>query len=284
MIESRILDTATPRDLYLDLMARVLTRTGFEGSGSGGLVNLSKHSYAAYLRDLLFGSLEPAQVALVQASPGDPADRTEGRGWPSADAETMIGLRRLANIRECVETVIAEEVPGDLVETGVWRGGATIYMRAILAAHGVTDRQIWACDSFEGLPPPNEEQFPHDAGDVHYTAEALSVTVDQVKENFRRYGLLDDKVTFLEGWFEDTIPTAPIEQIAVLRLDGDMYSSTIVVLESLYDKVGPGGFVILDDYVDIPACRQATDDFRAKCEITDPIQVIDRGGAFWRKS
>ncbi|MBA3743433.1 TylF/MycF/NovP-related O-methyltransferase [Sporichthya sp.] len=284
MSDSRVLSTATPRDLYLDLMARVLTRTGFEGSGSGGLVNVSKHSYAAYLRDLLFDSLAPAQVALVQALPADPEDRAEGRGWPSADAETMIGLRRLANIRECVEAVITEGTPGDLVETGVWRGGATIYMRAILAAHGVTDRQIWACDSFEGLPPPSEEHFPHDAGDVLYTAEALAVTVEQVKDNFRRYDLLDDKVTFVKGWFEETIPSAPIEQIAVLRLDGDMYSSTIVVLENLYDKVTPGGFVILDDYVEIAACRQATEDFRAKREITDPVKAIDRSGAFWRKS
>jgi O-methyltransferase len=284
MSDCRPLTEATPRDLYLDLMARVLTRTGFEGSSGGGLVNVAKHSYAAYLRDLLFNTLSPAKVNLVQGVPADPGDREEGRGWPSADAETMVGLRRLANIRECVEAVIADEVPGDLVETGVWRGGATIYMRAILAAHGVTDRRVWLADSFEGLPPPDESRFPHDAGDVLYTSEALAVTVDQVKDNFRRYGLLDDQVQFLPGWFEETMPTAPIDEIAVLRLDGDMYSSTIVVLQALYDKVRPGGFVILDEYVDIAACRQATEDFRAARGITATIKPIDRGGVYWRKA
>ena len=77
--------------------------------------------------------------------------RVEGRDWP-ARAHTMIGLKRLANVRECVERVLADNVPGDLIETGVWRGGTTIFMRAILKVHGVTDRLVWVADSFAGLP------------------------------------------------------------------------------------------------------------------------------------
>lgn len=104
-----------------------------------------------------------------------------------------------------------------------------------------------------------------------------------MKDNFARYGLLDEQVRFLPGWFADTLPQAPIAQLALLRLDGDMYSSTIQTLEALYDKVTPGGYVIVDDYI-LKGCRQATDDFRARRGIVEAIQDIDGAGVYWRKA
>jgi O-methyltransferase len=209
--------------------------------------------------------------------------RAEGRDWPT-DAHTMIGLRRLDNVRSCVKDVLDRGIPGDFIETGVWRGGATILMRAILKAHGVTDRRVWVADSFEGLPPPNPEKYPHDEGDIHHTHAQLAISLEQVQSNFRRYGLLDDQVRFLKGWFRDTLPAASIAQLAVIRLDGDMYESTMDALTNLYPKLSVGGYAIVDDYGCIPACRQAVQDYRALHGIADQIHPIDWTGVYWRRS
>jgi O-methyltransferase len=208
--------------------------------------------------------------------------REVGADWPPR-AHTMIGLRRLDNLQSCVETVLRERIPGDLIETGVWRGGACILMRGILRAYGVDDRAVWVADSFRGLPAADTDRYPADRGDRLHRIGFLAVSRQTVAANFRAYDLFDDRVRFLEGWFADTLPQAPIDRLAVLRLDGDMYGSTMQVFTSLYDKVSPGGFVIVDDY-SIPQCRQAVDDFRAARGIAEPTQSIDPMSAFWRKS
>ena len=215
--------------------------------------------------------------------PYDARARAEGRDWP-AQAHTMIGLKRLDNVQFCVEDALARGVPGDLVETGVWRGGAVILMRGILKVHGVTDRVVWAADSFEGLPAPNVERYPADKGLDFSGFADLAVSVEQVQDNFRRYNLLDDQVRFLKGWFRDTLPTAPIGRIAVLRLDGDLYESTMDALTHLYPRLSRGGYCIVDDYNDIPACRQAVTDYRGRHGIRDEIMPVDWSAVFWRKS
>lgn len=267
-------------ELYLDVMAKMLTRYGFEGRTV--TVQLPPRSYESYLWDLTRQAMKGRDIRMVEAGDFDKDAREVGRDWP-ADAETMIGMKRMANVRACVESVIADGVPGDLIETGAWRGGSTIYMRAILKAHGETGRTVWVADSFEGLPA-YDGRYEADAGDQHHTRDELAISVDSVKDNFRRYDLLDEQVQFLVGWFSDTLPTAPIEQLAVLRLDGDMYSSTMDALDALYDKVSVGGYVIVDDYGAVPACAQAIHDFRDARGITDPIEEIDWAGVFWRKS
>ena len=103
-----------------------------------------------------------------------------------------------------------------------------------------------------------------------------------MRRNFERYGLLDDQVRFLEGWFRDTLPRAPIEKLAVMRLDGDLYESTMDGLTNLYDRLSPGGYVIVDDY-SIPACRLAVEDFRRARGLTEEIVQIDWTGVFWRR-
>jgi O-methyltransferase len=220
---------------------------------------------------------------LAATRPMDPAERADGRDWPT-EAETMVGRARLDHLQHCVTTVIRDQIPGDLVETGVWRGGASILMRAVLKAFGDRDRSVWLADSFEGLPRPAPAEYPPDADDQHWTmARYLAVPRHLVEGNFRRYGLLDVQVKFLPGWFRDTLPTAPIERIAVLRLDGDMYESTMLALSALYARVSPGGFVIVDDYGALPNCRLAVEHFRTAQGITDPIVTVDWTGASWRK-
>lgn len=198
------------------------------------------------------------------------------------DSMTMIGLMRLNNLEVCIRDVVKNGVPGDLIETGVWRGGATIFMRGLLSVLEVTDRNVWVADSFEGLPVPdttNSREVPKDIDPDKY----LVVSIEEVKRNFKNYNLLDNRVKFLKGWFKDTLPDAPIERLAVLRLDGDYYESTMTVLEHLYPKVSTGGYIIVDDY-SISACRNAIEDYRQLHGITDPIQKIDWTGVYWKKS
>ncbi len=160
----------------------------------------------------------------------------------------MIGLKRMSNIQDCIAAIIKDDVPGDLIETGVWRGGAVIFMKANLIAWGDNTRKVWVADSFEGLPPPDASRFPADKGDELHTQTGLAVGLETVKNNFRRYDALDDNVEFLVGWFKDTLPVAPLGEIALMRLDGDMYESTIQAIEVLYPKLSPGGFCIIDDF------------------------------------
>ena len=165
----------------------------------------------------------------------------------------------------------------------MWRGGASIMARTVLETIGVEDRTVWVCDSFEGLPPPNEDEFPADAGLTFHEYDELAVSLDTVRSNFERYGLLDDRVRFVKGWFRDTMPTLPVEQIAILRLDGDMYESTIDPLIHLYDRVSPGGWVIVDDYRLLECCQLAVADFARDRGFEPEIESIDRVGVFWRK-
>lgn len=195
---------------------------------------------------------------------------------------TMIGRRRMDNVQFCVESVLNQGIPGDLVECGVWKGGACIFMRGILKAYGIGDRSVWVVDSFCGVPPPAPET---DEGlDLSQSKfPQLAIPLDRVKSYFALFGLLDDQVRFLAGWFSDTLPAAGIERISVLRLDGDLYSSTMDVFRNLYDKVSPGGFIIVNDYGVLPQCARATDEFRAARGITTPIERVDTTGIFWRK-
>lgn len=265
-------------DLYLDLLKRALTRRLFPRSYAsyapprGSVVGVGYRAASAALR----------RVGLEIVRRTDTADREAGRDWP-ADAETMVGMARLDNLQSCVETVIRDRVPGDLIETGVWRGGSIILMRAVLAAYGEPGRIVWAADSFAGLPPPDVGRNPADSGDRLFTFPDLAVPLEEVRANIARYRLLDERVRFIKGWFADTLPTAPIERLAVLRLDGDMYGSTMDALVPLYPKLSVGGFVIVDDY-GIESCRQAVHDFRERNGIEDPIQRIDDTGVYWRRT
>ena len=269
------LDLVPIGDRYLDLLKKSLTRSlderNFDVIPPGGRTPMKRARYAAY--EIAQGILAPIGLVIVQKN------RPIG--------ETMMGMGALNSLHKCLNAVHRDNIPGDLIETGVWRGGGTIFMRAFLLAHGDTSRRVWVADSFEGLPKPGEH-YPADAGDTLWQLDYLAVSVDEVRRNFEKYGLLDDRVVFLKGFFSDTIPDAPIEKIALMRLDGDMYESTIVVLDNLYAKLSPGGYVIIDDYGMIPACKQAVEDFRQSHAVSEPLQIIGYVdgkplGAYWRK-
>jgi hypothetical protein len=271
-----------PELLYLDLMKKALTFTLWpEPPIPITILNHERPPVKRFLVSAISRLLAHRRLQIVKKRDFSESQRTAGQMWPGY-AHTMIGLKRLDNLQHCVGTVLSERVEGDLIETGVWRGGACIFMRAILAAYGIDDRKVFVADSFEGLPRPDPEKYPADKGDKHHINTYLAVSKEDVENNFRRYGLLDDQVVFLKGWFKDTLLQAPIEKLSILRLDGDMYGSTMESLESLYPKLSSGGFCIIDDYA-LTGCKSAVDDFRSKHSIGTGMKEIDWTGRFWRK-
>jgi O-methyltransferase len=259
-------------ELYLDLLKRCLTRSIFPA-----------YSHPLYE--------PPPEVQewlavmgydVVMHEQFDPIAREYGMDWP-VDAETMVGMKRLDSLQECVVDVLEQDVPGDLIETGVWRGGSSILMRAVLAAYGDRTRRVWVADSFQGLPVVDRGRGRQLPGDTLSEYANLAVSLETVQSNFARYGLLDDQVRFLRGWFSDTLPKAPLGKLAVARLDGDLYESTMDALSVLYPKLSVGGYLIVDD-LSIKQCRDAVDDYRQARGINELIVTVDWTGGYWKKA
>lgn len=273
--------------LYAELLKKVLTASIYEQS-SWCVVYMDVQNWRqeknlfklmrSHIKSSIIDWLGKRSYLLVKRIPFDAKAREIGRDWPNFIGFTMVGHRRLDNVQACIEDVLKNNVEGDFIETGAWRGGMTIFMRAMLKDHGVTDRNVWVADSFEGLPVPETKGDGWDLSEV----QMLKVSIEQVKENFMKFGLLDDQVKFLKGWFCDTLPNAPIQKLAILRLDGDMYSSTMDALKSLYPKVSKGGYVIVDDYYSWPSCRQAVTDYLESQNLNPEIIGIDKDAVYWK--
>lgn len=277
------IDAARLADDYVELLKKTLMFSFWEDPGKP----LEAVAYRAprVLRPFLTGlgrTLAKARLRVVVLRDMEQERLFPGSTWPAC-AHTMLSKQRLDNVHEAVKSILSEHVPGDLIETGVWRGGTCILMRGILKAYGDTSRRVFLADSFAGLPKPDAENYPSDAGDQHHRFDFLAVSKEQVEENFRKYGLLDSQVVFLKGWFKDTLPAAPLAALALMRLDGDMYESTMDALKNLYPKLAPGGFCIIDDYA-LPGCRAAVDQYRAEKGITERLVEIDFSGRYWRKA
>lgn len=200
-----------------------------------------------------------------------------GADWPK-HAETMIGVLRMNNIRDCLEQVIKEQIPGDVIECGVWRGGACIWMKAILETFG-EERDVYVADSFNGFPE-STVQCDKEAWYLH--APELKVSRAIVEENFRKYDLLDARVKFVEGFFSATLPTLK-GPFALIRADGDLFTSTMGILEHLYSKLSLGGYMIIDDYNGIVSCQNAVNQYRERNHIIEPLVVVDHTAVYWKK-
>src|SRR5215467_10263429 len=247
------------RALYLDLMEKCLTNVIYRDP-----------------------PMRPKWTHILRKQEFSDAVREQGKDWPSR-AHTMIGLKRLHSLRQQVETTLDEDIPGDYIETGVWRGGACIMMRAVLAAYGVTDRIVYVADSFAGVPPPDRVRYPADRGRNFYKYKQLAVPLEEVRENFARYGLLDEQVRFVKGWFSETLPALAAPRLAIIRLDGDLYESTMDALKALYPRLSPGGFVVVDDYA-MRSSRTAVRDFLDAEGETVTLERIDDYAVYWRKA
>lgn len=239
-------------------------------------------SYLDLMRDSLVGRLERDPPV-----PGFGIDgyqeEARSNGWdrPSR-ALSLIGAKRMENLRQECERVLKAGVPGDFLEAGVWRGGACIMMRAVLKAYGVKDRRVIAADTFAGPPAPTRGEDADQPANFHGN-DYFSVSAEDVKAAFIRYGLLDEQTIFIQGLFKDTLPNAPVTALAILRLDGDLYESTMDGLVNLYAKVAPGGTIIADDYFLFQSQREAVDEFRNRHRIQAPIIQVDDFGGYWIK-
>mmetsp|Transcript_7093 Transcript_7093/g.43876 ORF Transcript_7093/g.43876 Transcript_7093/m.43876 type:complete len:336 (-) Transcript_7093:5493-6500(-) len=245
----------TMEDRYLCLLEMALTGSLTDEAGR---CNGSKH--ACDLRAVL---------------PYSSAMRFFGNDWPPL-GHTMVGHVRLRNIRHTLEACIADSVEGDFAELGVWRGGASIYAKAVLATHGVQNRRVFVMDAFESL---------HQYGN-HKTF--LQTSESQVKHNFFKYGLLDSGVTFIRGLFKDSLPhfkdRYPETRIAVLRIDSNFYDSYQDALYYLYELVPTGGFVIFDDVMSHAAVMRCWQDFKKEQGLPEELEQIDDHSAFFRKT
>jgi O-methyltransferase len=265
---------------YLDLLSKALTRSLF----AEVLVpldpqsSLKRNAFLPFERLLRKRGIVLARVMSMEKV------LEESPPQEVRTAETLIGPRGLSNLQELIEEVLRSKVPGDLIEAGTWRGGAAIFMRGVLEAFGDETRMLWVADSFAGLPEQGTTGYRQDEDDMEWSAiDWLAVPLDAVKANFDRYGLLDDRVRFLPGWFHETLADAPIEELALMRLDADMYGSTMDALRLLYPKLSVGGYVVIDDYW-LPHCRAAVDDFRRERGIEDEIVAVDRAIVYWRRT
>jgi len=190
----------------------------------------------------------------------------------------MVGLGRLDNIQWCLEAIIKDNVPGDFIECGVWRGGACIFAKAVLDELQ-SDRRVVVADSFCGFPQP---KLNWDKGANFLGAPELQVSEEEVKKNFQKYGYLDERVVFVKGYFEDSLPKLD-GTFAVVRADGDLFESTVNVLEYLYPKLSIGGYMIIDDYHAMKCCEAAVTQYRQMFHIHATIKEIDGVGVYWQK-
>lgn len=241
--------------------------------------------YLELLKDSLLGNIDGNQNHINEKgeiiNKVTKEDIDEGRYWPEK-ALTMIGRKRLNNIQFCIEFIIKYNIEGDLIECGVWRGGATIFMKGVLKTYEDLKRKIFVADSFKGLPKPDVKYIDDKTSEYH-NIKILSVSKEDVTNNFKKYNLLDDNIIFIKGFFEYSLKEeTQINKISLLRIDCDMYSSTTQVLEELYDKVSEGGFIIIDDYCLIPVFK-AVNDFRIKRNIVDIMHQVDQSCLFWQK-
>lgn len=255
-------------------------------------MSLVRNRYIDLLKKCVLDNIYKNQKDFYRKTNATEDEIVNGIYYPDR-AHTMIGEERLNNIQNLMEYCINNNIPGDFIETGVWRGGATIFMAGILQAYSIKDRKVFVADSFEGLPL-SVSSYPIDVkiNSKCHTIEYLKVSQQEVEDNFKAYDLLDDNVVFIKGYFEHSLVNAPIDQLALLRLDGDMYSSTIQVFNILYDKVSIGGYIIIDDWT-LPGAKAATLDFRKSRNIHDPIIEIPLLGkskvkqnqcCYWKKS
>jgi hypothetical protein len=287
-VEQRAAAEAPPalRRRYLDVLKRALANLVYPEDAlriemlMRGELDGDPLAVQRLLRDVRYERPE-AYAGVVAAKREGGVDAVGGARL----SHTMIGLDGLDNLERCAHRVFADGVPGDFLEAGVCHGGASIFLRALQVAYGEDDRVTWLADSFEGVPPPTHPvDRDHDLDLTEARLPWMAAGIDAVRDNFDTYDLLSDGVRFLPGLFADTLPQAPVERLAILRVDGDLYSSTRETLDAMYDRVSDGGYVIVDDYGCLEPCRLAVDGFVAERGLDIELNQVDWTRVCWRKS
>jgi hypothetical protein len=196
---------------------------------------------------------------------------------PLARPITLLTRSQLDLVEQAVLDVEARGVPGDFIEAGVWRGGVIILMRALLNAHAISGRRVFAADSFAGIP--KNVRARNDPVDLW--SDRWVASLAEVQQNIARFGLLDDRIAFVEGFFADTLKTLAGERFALIRLDSDSYDSVEESLVHLYPLLSYGGVIIIDDW-HLVGCKAAVLNYRSRHNIGEEIKV-QKGNAYWVK-
>ncbi|HVI07959.1 MAG TPA: TylF/MycF/NovP-related O-methyltransferase [Candidatus Binatia bacterium] len=187
---------------------------------------------------------------------------------------TMCSNARLRGLHRAIRYVVSREIPGDVVECGCARGGSAALMGLTLQRLHAR-RKLWLFDTFEGLPAPTAHDPDFEVADL-FTGTCIG-TLEEVRDMFRRLGIANN-VEFVKGLFQQTLPAAPIARIAVLHIDGDWYDSVKACLDTLYDKVVPGGVIQLDDFGYWQGARKAVEEFFLERSIQAPLKRLDYSG------
>lgn len=246
------------------------------------------------LRDLYLNTLKGSLTGILLETPSyadanspdnlvpyNQKSRMGGEDWP-AYGYTMVGMHRLDNLEKLGIHLLRQNVPGDFFECGVWRGGASIFMRGFLKAYQSKNRIVHLADSFEGLPKASTRED----NDGWAAMGLLRVPQEAVQKNFQKYGLLDDQVQFHKGFFRNSLPVVrqvfkeKRSKISLLRLDGDMYESTMDIFFNLAEFLSPGACIVVDDYC-IAECKKAVHQFLNMHDLSPKIHIIDWCGAFF---
>ena len=234
--------------------------------------------------------LSYSRHVLYQSIFGSPAGRMRAKLVHSVMPYSLVGSSGLEATYDAATSVIARAIPGDFVECGVAQGGCSALM-AMVAKTDPSRRRMWLFDSFQGIPDPTAEDFDEEkavTGEhirplVRGSCLGTKSKVESVL--FSKFGLSRDSVCLVEGWFQDTLPVYRdrIGPIAVLRLDGDWYESTLCCLHNLYDHVSPGGYIIVDDYGSCFGCKKAVHEFLDSQGIKVRLIPDGRGGVLFSK-
>lgn len=243
--------TPALRDAYIDLVKRAITNYHYLGGETDFATFRSVTHY-----DL---------------------DRSQWKIETLARPLTLLTKGQLDLIEQAVASLIERQVAGDFIEAGIWRGGAVLFMRALIEAHALAGRRVFAADSFAGIPKNVRAlNDPVDAWSDRWVAP-----LEEVRQAIHRFGLLDDRIRFVPGFFADSLASLAGERFALIRLDSDSYDSVETSLERLYPLLSQGGIVIIDDW-HLAGCRMACLDYRSRHAIADPVQEYE-ANAYWVK-
>ena len=191
---------------------------------------------------------------------------------------TAVFIPRLASLYKLSKEIDRRGVVGDIVECGVYNGGSSALMASV-CCHSSIERDIWLFDSFEGLPEPTDK----DGKKAQSCGWWCHGNLDKVKRIYQSLCIPEYRVRIVKGWFKDTFPSTQVQDIALLHIDADWYESVKLCFENFYERVQPGGFIVIDDYGHWEGCKRATDEFLTSRAINAELIQVDYTGRYFQK-
>jgi hypothetical protein len=279
-------ETISLKDRYINLIKKSLQEDAYhDPENSGYLDNIRKlqetgcvNKTIAALREGYLDLVKKSVLGTLYYNPNNPNNRNIIRSL----RKTCCSEDAVNALKYCMQEVEKNRISGDFLEAGVWAGGMTIFMKAFIEAYSNKTRNLWVLDSFKGWPVVNDDPDAKQCNNQNIPW--VMVSLETVKSNFSKYDLLDNRINFIEGFFSETLPSISVGQLAILRLDSDLYASTMESLNALYPKLAVGGYVIIDDYGCFNSCDRAVNEYREQHNINDKMVKQGSVGVYWQKT